>query len=368
MRQRQRLQQQEQPTEHRTTQQQGDQSCRRRVQEPSQKPIDFFEPMTDRMVTIYRSRLDSIETAVQNFNKPSQQYSDIVNLSSYELSSEEISVLQKGLKFCPTPPIVDPGQIKESLDRFFRSANLYLFFNGTTPSEPLQDDEDLDLSLLQEDNSKKPFEHKDLKPKSTFNPPMPNCLNHVYELILKDLLEFNPPTVKRNLTKGQRKALESLRSNNHIVIKKADKGSNVVIMDTDKYIQEGVRQLGDDKFYVQRDEDLTTEHRLKVQQVLDNMLDNKEITEKTHQYLSSKNERTALLYLLPKIHKNPEHPPGRGIVSGNDCPTEKSSQLLDIILQEAVKKVKSFLKDTSDFLRKLKRLGKLPPQCLDCHC
>ncbi len=324
-------------------------------------PIDFFEPTTDYITSIYRNRLDSIELSIQNFNKNSHQYPDIVNLSSYTLSPDEVSVLKKGLKFCPTPYKSDPGQYKESLDRFFRSANLHLFFHNPTPSEPLQD-EDLDLSLLNEVPIQKPFEHKDLKPKSTWNPQMPNCLNHVYELILKDILDYNPPKYfYRNLTRGQRNALDSLKSNKQIVIKRADKGSNVVIMDRDKYIEEGIRQLSQTEFYKETPTDLTKEHVQKVKAVVDRMLDDDEITEKTHKYLTTNNDRTPQLYLLPKIHKDMQDPPGRGIVSGNDGPTEKISKLEDIILQPFVAKTKSNIKDTSDFIRKLKRLGKLPP-------
>ncbi len=200
---------------------------------------------SDYIQDIYSQRLDNIEHNFKNFNKNHQQYSDIVNLSSHTLSDDEISVLQKGLKFCPTPLKSDPGQYKEYLDRFIRSANLHTSFQNSQ-NEPPQTDEDLDLSLLNEDidDTPKPFEHAELKPKSTFNPQLPNCLDHVYELILTEFLDYNPSNrFKRNLTRGQKNALNALKNNKNIVIKKADKGSNVVIMDTDKYIEEGYRQL-----------------------------------------------------------------------------------------------------------------------------
>ena len=49
-----------------------------------------------------------------------------------------------------------------------------------------------------------------------------------------------------------------------MVIKKADKGSNVVIQNVDDYISEGLRQLGDEKFYTKLDHDLTEEFRNKI--------------------------------------------------------------------------------------------------------
>ena len=44
------------------------------------------------------------------------------------------------------------------------------------------------------------------------------------------------------------------------VEKKADKGSAVVIMDREKYVNEGMKQLSDPRFYRQVDSDLTKDH------------------------------------------------------------------------------------------------------------
>ena len=57
--------------------------------------------------------------------------------------------------------------------------------------------------------------------------------------------------------------------------------------------------------------------------------------------------------MLPKIHKNSTTPPGRPIVSSCDCPTEKISQFVDIILQEYAKQGRSYIKDSPDFIDKL---------------
>ena len=68
--------------------------------------------------------------------------------------------------------------------------------------------------------------------------------------------------------------------------------------------------------------------------------------------------------MLPKIHKKMENPPGRPIVSGNGCPTEKISQLVDFFLQPHVKLLPSYIKDTTHFLLKLNQLGNLPPNTI----
>ena len=63
---------------------------------------------------------------------------------------------------------------------------------------------------------------------------------------------------------------------------------------------------------------------------------------------------------LAKIHKGTLPPPGRPIVSANGCPTEKISALVDIYLRPYLQQVRSYLKDTTDFLNKLKALGDIP--------
>lgn len=52
-----------------------------------------------------------------------------------------------------------------------------------------------------------------------------------------------------NLSAEEIKALGELSRRQDIVIKPADKGSAVVIMDRPDYVQEGLRQLGDVIFY-----------------------------------------------------------------------------------------------------------------------
>ena len=62
----------------------------------------------------------------------------------------------------------------------------------------------------------------------------------------------------------EKSALKELSKNRNIVIKPADKGGAVIVMDTTDYINEGFRQLSDSKFYIETDTDMTHEHALDI--------------------------------------------------------------------------------------------------------
>ena len=61
----------------------------------------------------------------------------------------------------------------------------------------------------------------------------------------------------KNLSKQEWIGLKELSSNPEIVIKKADKGSAIVVMQTTDYLREGYRQLSDRNFYTKLTEDPT---------------------------------------------------------------------------------------------------------------
>ena len=74
------------------------------------------------------------------------------------------------------------------------------------------------------------------------------------------------------------------------------------------------------------------------------------------------NPRVARFYLLPKIHKPGN--PGRPIVSSNSAPTKNISRFVDFFLQPCVTRLPSYIRDTTDFINKLRKLPPLPPNSL----
>ncbi|XP_062611639.1 uncharacterized protein LOC134273453 [Saccostrea cucullata] len=115
-------------------------------------------------------------------------------------------------------------------------------------------------------------------------------------------------------------ALQSLKNRDDTVIKKADKGSTVVVLYKETYMAEAQRQLSDKRFYKKLDSDPTKEFSTAITKTLDDMCEKNEIGINVYETLNSIDCRPGQFYLLPKIHK--EGMPGRPIVSAIGHPME----------------------------------------------
>ena len=268
---------------------------------------------------------------------------NVVNLSNRILSPAEISLLSKGLKFIPTPSSINKAKIKENLEVFGRKLRLKWHFKDKDNFSPLD-----------------PFVEK-----SKFSP-KGDAMIEVYmscleEKILNMADNFKPSY--NNLTREERTALNDLRDDYSIVIKEADKGSAVVVWDREDYIKEASSQLQDNNVY----EETSFEAEVlsdKILQILNEMKIKEEITDKNIEYFMINNPRLARFYLLPKIHKRLSNVPGRPVVSHVGFHTERISSFVDYHLQPLAKNVRSYIKDTNDFLLKLKDIKNLPKDAI----
>ena len=75
------------------------------------------------------------------------------------------------------------------------------------------------------------------------------------------------------------------------------------------------------------------------------------MTLKTAKSLSEEKIKTPEFHLLPKIHK--AYNPGRPVISSVNCHTSRMLEFVDCYLQPKVKKLKSYVKDTTDFIKKI---------------
>ena len=61
----------------------------------------------------------------------------VVNLTNVHLTTAQISALEKGLTFCPTPPSPDISNIWGDLEDFFRRLRIKRYFDGViTEDDP----------------------------------------------------------------------------------------------------------------------------------------------------------------------------------------------------------------------------------------
>ena len=209
------------------------------------------------------------------------------------------------------------------------------------------------------------FKHHLFKNKSNWQPTAPPTIEGMILLNETEVSKINSKNPKMdNLSRAERSAIHTLKNNKDITIKPADKGSAVVILNTTDYIAEATTQLNNPKFYKKMDHDPTQDHHLEVQKVLKEMLDREEIDQSCYDYLNISKPRTPRFYTLPKIHKATRPPPGRPITSANQSPTERISAFVDYFLKPTIPHIKSYVRDTTDFLRKIKDIPALPPGTL----
>ena len=76
------------------------------------------------------------------------------------------------------------------------------------------------------------------------------------------------------------------------------------------------------------------------------------------QILRPANSRTPIFYVLPKIHKY--NNPGRNVISSVNSHTEKLSAYVDEFLRPLAQALASHIRDTTDFIIRLKNLGRVP--------
>ena len=106
-----------------------------------------------------------------------------------------------------------------------------------------------------------------------------------------------------NLTIGERPALQDLKTANDIVIKKADKGNTLVIMDTEFY-RDNLVLL--DHLYTSTYSIEPVNSDQKVFRDLTKLVEKHWncLTEKETQFIINKDWKSSNFYVLPKIHKN----------------------------------------------------------------
>ena len=178
----------------------------------------------------------------------------VVNLSSHDLTESEKSLLSKGLGVRPRPKGYDRGKLIEDTLAFSRRMRLKLhftfdLFDNTIDSENNPDNPTQPANINHTADSKEKY--STFSPKSHWQPPRQgHDIETFVSSVKSDIASHRPPKPRHdNLTKEERNALYSLQRRSDIVIKPADKGSAVVVMERQHYVSEVERQLNDSTYY-----------------------------------------------------------------------------------------------------------------------
>ena len=148
-----------------------------------------------------------------------------------------------------------------------------------------------------------------------------------------------------SLTREEHQAMYDFKNDQSIVIKEADKGSAVVIWDKKDYLMEAEKQLSCKKTF----EEVSTS--LKLFMILSKKLkQGGEISNNILDYLNVENPNFGRFYSLPKIHRRMYNIPGRPVIYNCSFYTENISAFLDHQMKPIAIQVKSYKKDTNDFL------------------
>ena len=136
-----------------------------------------------------------------------------MNLSRWNLTDSEISLLSKGLNFIRISNSIDKANLKTKLESLVRIFQLKWHFRN--------EDNEFDLEQFNPNST-----FPDKKKKSTFNLRNKDAATEIYMSSLEEtLMKIEIPTHEcDNITRKERKALQDLENDKNIVIKGADRG------------------------------------------------------------------------------------------------------------------------------------------------
>ena len=267
-----------------------------------------------------------------------------MNLSNYPLSHHHLSLLRKGPKFTPTT-FGNPLQNKVDLKEFSRKLII----------KELYHDNEMDESLVRNRSNKSFYTTNEL-------------INHT----VNNIENLNPDTKipQSNITKEERKALTEMKNNENIIIKRADKGGCLIIMNKDYYRDHLVLacHLNKTEIYqkIDKNQDKSVFQKVKALALKYNEV----LTKNEYKYITEFEWSSSPFYVNPKIHKcitliekvktsntdyielkNPEDLSSRPIVSSCNSPTSHLSCLIEKLLKPIVPQLTTYIKDDWHFLR-----------------
>ena len=285
---------------------------------------------------------------------------NIINLSDHILTTAEISILSKGLSFIPKPEKMDKEDILSGLTKL---KSQIILKTNPIPREKTP------TMITNVPDLYNPWDTINNFRTSSNNPELPKPRDQKVISLLQNLEEDIKQNILNeeqepgdNITRAERIALENLALNEDLIINKADKGSTVVVQNKTDYVAEGLKHLCDPSIYRKLTHNTTPETKDKINELI-TKLDNSKLMpwQMTSFCRPPPQHRTAQLYFLKKIHKNPMGI--RPIVSSVNSITENISKFIDFWLQPIVRTLPSYLKDSTTFANLILNT-KVPTDCI----
>ena len=158
-----------------------------------------------------------------------EQNNVVYNQSDRCLSTDEIKLLEKGLKFIPSRDKINMCKILADLREWERLLRLREYYYETDSEN---DNESLKSSVQEVHNKIDAREKNKIWMPPTGRDP---SLDLYIELVKEDVISGINIKKFSNITKNERIALTNLMKDDTIIIRPADKGSGIVVMNRNDY-------------------------------------------------------------------------------------------------------------------------------------
>ncbi|CAF1474707.1 unnamed protein product [Rotaria sordida] len=183
---------------------------------------------------------------------------------------------------------------------------------------------------------------------------------------VESLLSYFPNKLKKqlkndipNLSNEENIAISNLLNDKSIIICKADKGNATVILNRDDYIKKGNELLNDKKIFKKISSNLTEKREKSLIEFLLKLKRKKAINDKDYKQMRPMTcSRTPEAYFLVKVHK--QNQPVRPIISSYNSYNYNTAKYLAKLLTPAMTRNKSYIKDSFDFVEKMKKQKTTP--------
>ena len=263
----------------------------------------------------------------------------MINLSKHKFTVYEFKILGYNFNFIPTPRQLNKEQVMEDVNQFARKIKLKTHFGNQT--RPIDE-----TTIFKAASNKE------------WTPRVHHTVETFIEAFKKDIkteLEAtNHNKRPRNLSKPEEEALTNLKKRTDIILINADKGGALTILNLEDYINEANRQLSDTTLYQELIYDPTVAHANTINDTIKHFEIKQMIPKSIANGLITRHPKTPQLKLPPKVHKTGH--PGRPVVSSVNSHSAKISKYVDFHLAPEIPKIRSYIKDSNDFMKQLDEL------------